>query len=121
MLLKTAKDLIDHLLVLDPKKRYTCSEALNHKWVKDNTHTEDMTHTIEELKKFNARRKLRKAMLSVMAMRKLAKGFNIAASPGRKNSRAFSKAVVTSAKAIVTKDIPEGKEAVQVQAAAIKE
>mmetsp|Transcript_22317 Transcript_22317/g.62670 ORF Transcript_22317/g.62670 Transcript_22317/m.62670 type:complete len:373 (+) Transcript_22317:95-1213(+) len=116
-----AKDLIDHLLVLDPTKRYSCEAALNHKWIKDNTHTESMAHTIEELKKFNARRKLRKAMLSVIAMSKLTKGFNIKAAPNRKNSRAFSKAIITQASQIVKQDIPESKEAVKMQGSALKE
>lgn len=31
---KEAKDLISKLLVADPKKRYTCEEAINHPWFK---------------------------------------------------------------------------------------
>jgi len=30
-----AKDLILHLLVVDPKERYTVDQALNHRWLKD--------------------------------------------------------------------------------------
>ncbi len=29
---KNAKDLIENLIVIDPKKRLSVSEALNHKW-----------------------------------------------------------------------------------------
>lgn len=29
---KEAKDLISKLLVVDPKKRYTCEQALKHPW-----------------------------------------------------------------------------------------
>lgn len=35
----SAKDLIDHLLVVDPVQRYTCEQVLNHPW---------MTNTIGE-------------------------------------------------------------------------
>ena len=28
----TAKDFITHLMELDPKKRYTCEQALKHPW-----------------------------------------------------------------------------------------
>jgi serine/threonine protein kinase len=55
----SAKDLIDHLLVLDPKKRYTSEQVLSHKWITDNTRTDVLGSTLAELKKFNARRKLR--------------------------------------------------------------
>ncbi len=29
----SAKDLIRHLLVVNPEKRYTATEALNHPWI----------------------------------------------------------------------------------------
>jgi serine/threonine protein kinase len=29
----SAKDLIEHLLVVDPTKRYTVQQALNHPWI----------------------------------------------------------------------------------------
>jgi serine/threonine protein kinase len=54
-----AKDLIDKLLVLNPKSRYTSSQVLEHKWITENTRTDALGSTIAELKKFNARRKLR--------------------------------------------------------------
>ena len=51
--------MIDNLLVLDPAKRYTSEEVLNHKWIASNTRTDDLEGTLAELKRFNARRKLR--------------------------------------------------------------
>jgi serine/threonine protein kinase len=33
----SAKDLLQHLLEIDPKKRYTADEALNHPWVSGKT------------------------------------------------------------------------------------
>jgi len=99
-----AKDLIDHLLVLDPRKRYTSEQVLAHKWISDNTRTEVLGSTLAELKKFNARRKLRKGIFSVIAMQKLTKGFNISKKvPPRKPTRQFSKVVATSAEEVVQK------------------
>jgi len=97
-------DLIDHLLVLDPRKRYTSEQVLAHKWISDNTRTEVLGSTLAELKKFNARRKLRKGIFSVIAMQKLTKGFNISKKvPPRKPTRQFSKVVATSAEEVVQK------------------
>jgi len=97
-----ARDLIDNLLVLDPKKRFSSEDVLNHKWISSNTRTEVLGTAITELKKFNARRKLRKGIFSVIAMQKLTKGFQFGAAPQRKsNSRSYSKSVVTSAQGIV--------------------
>jgi len=95
-----AKDLIDKLLVLDPKVRYNCEQVLNHKWITDNTRTDVLGSTIAELKKFNARRKLRKGIFSVIAAQKLARSFK-APIPARANPRSFSKSVATSAKAVL--------------------
>eukprot|EP00009_Paramoeba_aestuarina_P005960 CAMPEP_0201508350 /NCGR_PEP_ID=MMETSP0161_2-20130828/1746_1 /ASSEMBLY_ACC=CAM_ASM_000251 /TAXON_ID=180227 /ORGANISM="Neoparamoeba aestuarina, Strain SoJaBio B1-5/56/2" /LENGTH=362 /DNA_ID=CAMNT_0047902989 /DNA_START=98 /DNA_END=1186 /DNA_ORIENTATION=- len=101
-----AKDLIDHLLVLDPAKRFSSEDVLNHRWIANNTRTEVLQGTIAELKKFNARRKLRKGIFSVIAMQKLTKGFKIAgaANPPPKSRRQFSKAVVTSAEGIINQE-----------------
>lgn len=48
---ESAKDLIRHLLVVDPKKRYTSDQILQHPWIKQNTSTEDLSHVLPHLKK----------------------------------------------------------------------
>jgi calcium/calmodulin-dependent protein kinase I len=95
-----AKDLIDKLLVLNPAKRFTSEQVLSHKWITDNTRTDALGSTIAELKKFNARRKLRKGIFSVIAAQKLAKSFKVPV-PSRPNPRSFSKSVATSARAVL--------------------
>ncbi|XP_026298769.1 peripheral plasma membrane protein CASK isoform X7 [Apis mellifera] len=60
-----AKDLIQRMLTTDVNHRITIQEVLNHKWLRDRDKGVARIHlaeTIEELKKFNARRKLKDAV-----------------------------------------------------------
>ncbi|XP_068912698.1 peripheral plasma membrane protein CASK isoform X8 [Tenebrio molitor] len=64
----SAKDLIQQMLAVDPKQRITIQEVLNHRWLRDRDkglriHLGD---SVEELKKFNARRKLKAVVLSAV-------------------------------------------------------
>lgn len=52
-----AKDLINHLLVVDSASRYTAKQALQHPWISSTTGDVPLHSTIEQLKKFNARKK----------------------------------------------------------------
>ncbi|XP_057314787.1 calcium/calmodulin-dependent protein kinase type II subunit alpha-like isoform X1 [Hydractinia symbiolongicarpus] len=64
-----AKDLIDSMLTLDPRKRMSASDALKHPWIADRQSYASTFHrqeTINGLKKFNARRKLKGAMLTTL-------------------------------------------------------
>lgn len=57
-----AKDFISKMLVVDPKKRATPLFLLQHPWIKSKTLTEhNLTHTMLNLKSFNARRRLKRA------------------------------------------------------------
>jgi len=63
-----AKDLIRKLLVLDPDKRLTATDALRHKWLKmtrDQLQRVTLSGTAQRIKTFNARMKLRSAMIAV--------------------------------------------------------
>lgn len=53
----TAKDLIRKLLVVNPNKRYTAKQALEHPWIKDRNASEHLSTTLEQLKKFNAKKR----------------------------------------------------------------
>ncbi|NWS77872.1 KCC4 kinase, partial [Crotophaga sulcirostris] len=55
-----AKDLVRKLIVLDPKKRLTVSQALEHPWVTGKAAKfAHMDSTQKKLQEFNARRKLK--------------------------------------------------------------
>uniref|UniRef100_A0A8C8EIE5 calcium/calmodulin-dependent protein kinase n=1 Tax=Oncorhynchus tshawytscha TaxID=74940 RepID=A0A8C8EIE5_ONCTS len=57
-----AKNLINQMLTINPAKRITAQEALKHPWVSQRSTVASMMHrqeTVECLKKFNARRKLK--------------------------------------------------------------
>jgi len=73
----SAKDLISNLLVLDPTKRFTAAQALAHPWIaaSDRNSEAHLGTTISELKKFNAKRKLKGAFLAVKAMNKMKRLF----------------------------------------------
>ncbi|XP_041440925.1 calcium/calmodulin dependent protein kinase (CaM kinase) II beta L homeolog isoform X12 [Xenopus laevis] len=64
-----AKNLINQMLTINPTKRITAHEALKHPWVCQRSTVASMMHrqeTVECLKKFNARRKLKGAILTTM-------------------------------------------------------
>eukprot|EP00079_Xenopus_tropicalis_P038717 XP_017952488.1 PREDICTED: calcium/calmodulin-dependent protein kinase type II subunit delta isoform X3 [Xenopus tropicalis] len=64
-----AKDLINKMLTINPAKRITAAEALRHPWICQRSTVASMMHrqeTVDCLKKFNARRKLKGAILTTM-------------------------------------------------------
>uniref|UniRef100_A0A8C5LS20 calcium/calmodulin-dependent protein kinase n=1 Tax=Leptobrachium leishanense TaxID=445787 RepID=A0A8C5LS20_9ANUR len=64
-----AKDLINKMLTINPAKRITAAEALKHPWICQRSTVASMMHrqeTVDCLKKFNARRKLKGAILTTM-------------------------------------------------------
>ncbi|KAG7211654.1 hypothetical protein KM043_010906 [Ampulex compressa] len=68
-----AKDLIQRMLTTDANHRITIQEVLNHKWLRDRDKGAARIHlaeTIEELKKFNARRKLKEAVKAAVSSSK---------------------------------------------------
>eukprot|EP00301_Raphidiophrys_heterophryoidea_P022802 c6870_g1_i1.p1 GENE.c6870_g1_i1~~c6870_g1_i1.p1 ORF type:complete len:489 (-),score=121.30 c6870_g1_i1:200-1666(-) len=82
---KEAKHLIRHLLDLDPEKRYTAQQALDHPWFNDVVSgpstsqpiSTDLITVLSELKRYNAFRKFRRGVLAVIAANKLAEGFRV--------------------------------------------
>ncbi|XP_022190350.1 calcium/calmodulin-dependent protein kinase type II alpha chain isoform X12 [Nilaparvata lugens] len=64
-----AKNLINQMLTVNPSKRITASEALKHPWICQRERVASIVHrqeTVDCLKKFNARRKLKGAILTTM-------------------------------------------------------
>jgi calcium/calmodulin-dependent protein kinase I len=72
---KPAIDLIQKLLQLDPAKRLTIDEAMKHPWIsgKEEQSSENLASAQEQLKKFNAKKKLKNAINSVLAVNRISR------------------------------------------------
>ncbi|DAZ99078.1 TPA: hypothetical protein N0F65_008383 [Lagenidium giganteum] len=76
-----AKDLIKKMLILDPNERWTVGKLLEHKWiVGTDVANVQLTGALEELRKYNARRRLKAAMNTVSATIQLTKGLSLSSS-----------------------------------------
>ncbi|XP_069357594.1 peripheral plasma membrane protein CASK isoform X5 [Maniola hyperantus] len=65
-----AKDLVQRMLTVDHTQRINIQEVLNHRWIRDRD-KQNRVHlagTVEELKKFNSRRRLRAATLAAASI-----------------------------------------------------
>ncbi|XP_055869214.1 peripheral plasma membrane protein CASK-like isoform X5 [Biomphalaria glabrata] len=72
------KDLVHRLLEKDPEKRITVEQALEHPWIKNKKDVPrvHLHETVEELKKFNSRRKLKGAIMAAVASPKWTSFYN---------------------------------------------
>ncbi|XP_053547947.1 calcium/calmodulin-dependent protein kinase type II subunit gamma isoform X3 [Bombina bombina] len=73
-----AKNLINQMLTINPARRITADQALKHPWVCQRSTVASMMHrqeTVECLRKFNARRKLKGAILTTMLVSRNFSGF----------------------------------------------
>ena len=69
-----AKDLIASLLTVDPVRRLSASKALQNAWITGSDallEGKDLGANLTEFKKFNAKRKLRQAVLTLIATNKM--------------------------------------------------
>ena len=72
MVSEDAKDLIRRLLTVDPKARISASTALASSWIQDDgLERNDLGSNLKTFKRFNAKRKLRQAVLTVVAANKM--------------------------------------------------
>jgi calcium/calmodulin-dependent protein kinase I len=74
-----AKDLIRALLTVDPRKRLTAEQALQHTWMTvsdDVLASMDLGANLTELKRFNAKRKFKAAVKTIIATQKLTSLFS---------------------------------------------
>lgn len=69
---KEAKELVNAMLTIDPKKRITAAQVADHPWIKAEI-TTSLSGTQQSLRKYNASRKLKKAALGIMAQNKMEK------------------------------------------------
>ena len=70
-----AKSFIKSLLQIDPAKRPSAAAAMNHDWFTKHAtelSTTDLSKTIDNMKKWNARRKLKGGIKAVMASNRVA-------------------------------------------------
>uniref|UniRef100_A0A673K8L2 calcium/calmodulin-dependent protein kinase n=1 Tax=Sinocyclocheilus rhinocerous TaxID=307959 RepID=A0A673K8L2_9TELE len=75
-----AKNLINQMLTINPAKRITSEQALKHPWVCQRSTVASMMHrqeTVECLRKFNARRKLKGAILTTMLVSRNFSDYNL--------------------------------------------
>ncbi|CAH2085336.1 unnamed protein product [Euphydryas editha] len=65
-----AKDLVQRMLTVDHTQRINIQEVLNHRWIRDRDKQNriHLAGTVEELKKFNSRRRLRAATLAAASV-----------------------------------------------------
>ncbi|XP_031780859.1 calcium/calmodulin-dependent protein kinase type II alpha chain isoform X27 [Nasonia vitripennis] len=85
-----AKNLINQMLTVNPSKRITASEALKHPWICQRERVASIVHrqeTVDCLKKFNARRKLKGAILTTMLA---TRNFSTVGSGGSSSSHSSS-------------------------------
>lgn len=64
------------MLVVDPAKRYTAEEALTHKWILGVDLSDKMlNHSLQAIRKMNAKRKLRKVVRGIIVVRRMSSLF----------------------------------------------
>ncbi|XP_061783357.1 calcium/calmodulin-dependent protein kinase type II subunit beta-like isoform X10 [Nerophis lumbriciformis] len=102
-----AKNLINQMLTINPAKRITAQEALKHPWVCQRSTVASMMHrqeTVECLKKFNARRKLKGAILTTMLVsRNFSVGRQTTAPSGVSGVTGNPAGIVEQAKSLLNK------------------
>jgi len=86
-----AKDLIQRLLVF-PEKRLTAAQALAHPWIanRESNSKQDISGALAELRKFNATRRLKMAILTTIAMNRFAGAVTRAGSAYDEDSESVS-------------------------------
>ena len=71
---ETAKDLITKILVPDPAKRLTAEQILSHPWLtSEDLQESDLPDVPENMKQYNAKRKLKNAGYAIIALQRLNK------------------------------------------------
>lgn len=83
-----AKDLLRKMLRVDPQERITVDDALKHPWISERDRFASKVHlhdTVDELRKFNARRKLKGAVLAAVSSPKWSYLLETSSAPSERN------------------------------------
>jgi len=110
-----AKNLINQMLTVNPAKRIRAEEALKHPWICQRERVASVVHrqeTVDCLKKFNARRKLKGAILTTMLV---SRNFSIGAKSmvkGSKGDGSNDPKASTDSSTTIEDDDPKDKAAV---------
>lgn len=75
-----AKQLVKRMLTVDPKSRITATDAMKHVWITEKAPKlqNQLLNVQDNLKKYNATRKLKKAAQAILAVNRAARGLNAA-------------------------------------------
>jgi len=109
-----AKNLINQMLTVNPAKRIRAEEALKHPWICNRERVASVFHrqeTVDCLKKFNARRKLKGAILTTMLVSRNFSTKSMAAKGSKGDSSNDPKASTDSSTTLEDDD-PKDKAAV---------
>lgn len=68
---ESAKELITHMMNPNPSARYTIDQCLNHPWLKTEQSDADLGGVANELRRFQAKKKMRGAIRAVIARNKM--------------------------------------------------
>jgi len=63
-----AKDMINHLLVVNSTKRYTAQQASQHPWILENNEKIHLGEAVEQIKHYNAKKKWKKGVNTILAL-----------------------------------------------------
>ncbi|TYZ59269.1 hypothetical protein PybrP1_007626, partial [[Pythium] brassicae (nom. inval.)] len=112
----SAKDLISRLLVVDPKKRFTAQNVLDHPWISDvhNVSDQALPHFTAEMKRYNARRRFRAGIMAAKAI----SGLTVHSVKKKKSSGMNALEVVAGAPAKESADAPASPTTLAVPGAA---
>merc|ERR1712063_102391 len=89
-----AKDFVSGCFHLDRNQRLTIQGALNHPWMLTAVPEVSLNECLEEMAKFNARRKFKSAVKGLIAVQKFSSGFKFPV-PGSKKEEGGDKPVKT--------------------------
>jgi len=106
-----AKDLIRKLLRTNQQDRISASEALRHPWISQSDRIASQMHrqqTVDMMKAWNARRKLKGAIITMIASRNFSRLSSITSNSNKKNKEADQANQVTNQNTLKNKNNTEG-------------
>lgn len=101
-----AMDLIRKMLTVDQTKRWTAAQLLKHPWitmVDENLASRDLTGSIQVMRKFNARRRLKAAADAIITLNRM-KGGPTSAARNKKASVLDQEAIAASEFVVIEDD-----------------